>query len=161
LGPQSEEPRYQPEIREQHVEWLRSILQSYPGSQWGNRETRGLDTEFAVQTYVETELEETLIRDISDRHVRLVILCGNGGDGKTALLQRLASRLGLGQHPSAQRILKGQVPDGPLVRMNLDGSASWQGRSADEILDDFLAPFENGLPDEDIVHLLAVNDGRL
>src|SRR5262249_8815067 len=49
LGPQSEEPRYQPEIREQHVEWLRSILQSYPGSQWGNRETRGLDTEFAVQ----------------------------------------------------------------------------------------------------------------
>src|SRR5439155_17060121 len=49
----------------------------------------------------------------------------------------------------------------PLVRMNLDGSASWQGRSADEILNDFLAPFENSAPDEDIVHLLAINDGRL
>ena len=30
--------------------------------------------------------------------------------------------------------------------MNLDGSASWQGRSADEILDEFLAPFQDGPP---------------
>ena len=39
-----------PELSEQRVPWLRSLLQSYPGSQWGNRETRGLDTEFASQT---------------------------------------------------------------------------------------------------------------
>src|SRR5262249_37235508 len=95
----------QQELREERVEWLRSLLQSYPGSLWGNRETRGLDSEFAAQTYVETALEETLDHDIRERRVRLVILCGNAGDGKTALLQRLASRLGLGEHQSSKRIL--------------------------------------------------------
>ena len=53
------------------------------------------------------------------------------------------------------------MDDGLIVRMNLDGSASWRGSSADELLDEFLQPFQAGLPDEDIVHLLAINDGRL
>lgn len=149
------------ELREQRANWLLSLLQSYPGSRWGNRETRGLDTTFAAQTYVETALEETLLRDIRERQVRLVILCGNAGDGKTALLQHLAQELGLGRHSSSERVLEGRVRNGPLVRMNLDGSASWKGRSADEILDEFLAPFQNGVPNQDIVNLLAINDGRL
>lgn len=157
----TEQRSSQPELREQRVEWLRSLLQSYPGSRWGNRETRGLDTDFAAQTYVPTALEETLVRDIGERHVQLVILCGNAGDGKTALLQHLAIQLGLGTHESSERILIGYVPNGPLVRMNLDGSASWRGRSADEILDEFLAPFQDGPSNQDIVHLLAINDGRL
>ncbi len=150
-----------PELREQHVPWLLSLLQSYPGSRWGNRETRGLDTEFASHTYVQTTLEETLLRDIRERRVRLVILCGNAGDGKTALLQHLAERLGLGRRQSSERVLEARLDDGLIVRMNLDGSASWQGRSADEILDAFLAPFQSGPPAEDFVHLLAINDGRL
>ncbi|NQU37958.1 MAG: NERD domain-containing protein, partial [Actinobacteria bacterium] len=103
------------ELREQRVDWLFSLLQSYPGSRWGNRETRGLDTEFATQTYVETALEETLLRDIRERRVRLVILCGNAGDGKTALLQHVAQQLGLGKHSSSERILAGRVKNGPLV----------------------------------------------
>lgn len=156
-----EQQGLQQKLSEQRVEWLLSLLQSYPGSRWGNRETRGLDTEFAAQTYVETALEETLVRDICERRIRLVILCGNAGDGKTALLQHLAARLGLGEHRSSERILEGRFPDGLLVRMNLDGSAAWRGRSADEILDEFLGPFQNGPPNEDIVHLLAINDGRL
>jgi hypothetical protein len=150
-----------PELTQQRIEWLLPALQSYPGSRWGNRETRGLDTDFASRTYVETALEQALVRDVRDRRVRLVILCGNAGDGKTALLQHLASGLGLGQHQSSERILASPMPDGPLVRMNLDGSASWIGQSADDILDEFLAPFQDGPPDEDIVHLLAINDGRL
>jgi serine/threonine protein kinase len=155
--PQKEEP----ELREQHIDWLRDLLQSYPGSRWGNRETRGLDTKFAAHTYVETALEESLVRDIRERRVQLVVLCGNAGDGKTALLQHLANQLGLGEHQSSERILEGRLPDGLLVRMNLDGSASWRGRSADEILDEFLKPFQDGQPAEDITHLLAINDGRL
>jgi serine/threonine protein kinase len=149
------------QLREERVEWLLSLLQSYPGSRWGNRETRGLDTEFAAQTYVETSLESTLLRDIRERRVRLVVLCGNAGDGKTALLQHLAARLGLGRHSSSERVLKGRLADGLLVRMNLDGSAAWQGRSADEILDEFLEPFQQGAPRADVTHLLAINDGRL
>ena len=146
---------------ENEVPWLQSLLQSYPGSRWGNRETRGLDTDFAAQTYVETPLEDALYHDILSREVRLVILCGNAGDGKTALLQHLAGRLGFGVHDSSERILEHQMDDGLIVRMNLDGSASWQGRSADELLDEFLEPFQQGSPDADLVHLLAVNDGRL
>ncbi len=143
------------------VEWLRDLLQSYPGSRWGNRETRGLDSEFARRTYVTTELEETLYQEVLDRQVRLVVLCGNAGDGKTALLQHLADRLGLGRHRSAQRIIEGDVGDGLRVRVNFDGSAAWEGRSADELLDEFLEPFQQGPPKEDVVHLLAINDGRL
>ncbi len=119
-------------LREEHVPWLLSLLQSYPGSKWGNPETRGLDTPFAAETYVETTLEETLCRDIRERRVRLVILCGNAGDGKTALLQHLSARLGLGRPASSERILEGKMDDGLVVRMNLDGSAAWQGRSADD-----------------------------
>ncbi|MDI9445572.1 MAG: NERD domain-containing protein [Planctomycetota bacterium] len=148
-------------LSEQRVDWLKSLLQSYPGSRWGNRETRGLDTRFSSDTYVPTALEESLLEEVRTRRVRLVILCGNAGDGKTALLQHLALELGLGRHQSVDRILDGRVRNGPRVRMNLDGSAAWKGKSADALLDEFLAPFQDGPPREDIVHLLAVNDGRL
>ena len=153
-----------PESQERYpneVPWLRRLLESYPGSRWGNRETRGLDTGFATSTYVETDLEETLFEDILERKVQLVVLCGNAGDGKTALLQRLADALGMGRHDSSKRVID-EVIEGDLrVRMNLDGSAAWEGRSADHVLDEFLEPFRDGPSDEDIVHLLAVNDGRL
>jgi len=149
------------QLREERVEWLLSLLQSYPGSRWGNRETRGLDSYFAVQTYVETGLEDALTEAIRKRRVRLVILCGNAGDGKTALLQRLAAQFGFGEHRSAERILEHRLDNGLMIRMNLDGSAAWRGRSADEILDEFLGPFQQGVPSEDIAHLLAINDGRL
>ncbi len=151
----------QTERHENQVEWLQSLLQSYPGSLWGNRETRGLDTDFSAQTYVETNLEGALHGDILERRVRLVVLCGNAGDGKTALLQHLASRLGFGKHASSERILKKQMDDGLTVRMNLDGSAAWRGHSADDLLDEFLGPFQKGPPSDDVVHLLAINDGRL
>ena len=146
---------------ENEVPWLRSLLQSYPGSRRGNSETRGLDTDFAADTYVETALEKALFDQIRERRVRLVVLCGNAGDGKTALLQHLAQRLGVPNRKSDTRILETRMDDGLTVRMNLDGSASWQGRSADELLDEFLGPFQNGSPAADIVHLLAINDGRL
>ncbi len=148
-------------LSEQRVDWLKSLLQSYPGSRWGNSETRGLDTEFASNTYVPTTLEESLLEAIRTASVRLVILCGNAGDGKTALLQHLALKLGLGRHRSVDRILEGRVQNGYRVRMNLDGSAAWKGKSADELLDGFLAPFQDGTPRDNIVHLLAINDGRL
>ncbi len=162
VEPPNAGPRRAPEHRERsEVPWLKSLLQSYPGSRWGNAETRGLDSDFAAKTYVETALERALRQDIKERRKRLIILCGNAGDGKTALLQHLAQSLGLGRHNSSARILKGRMEDGVTVRMNLDGSASWKGRSADDWLDEFLAPFQHGAPNDDIVHLLAINDGRL
>ena len=157
------EAEQQGQLRENRVDWLLSLLQSYPGSLWGNQETRGLDSDFAAQTYVQTNLEEALLSDILERRVRLVILCGNAGDGKTALLQHLAKRLipRRESYTSAERFLNGRTEDGLTIRMNLDGSAAWQGRSADELLDEFLAPFRSGPPEGDVTHLLAINDGRL
>ena len=154
-------PAEEPQRHENEVAWLGDLLQSYPGSLRGNRETRGLDSDFADSTYVETSLEQALYRDLRQGNARLVVLCGNAGDGKTALLQRLAKRLGLGDHSSARRIVEGRTETGSTVRMNLDGSASWRGRSSGELLDEFLEPFQRGRPAEDIAHLLAINDGRL
>ena len=149
------------ERHQNEVPWLKSLLRSYPGSRWGNRETRGLDTDFAEQTYVETPLEEVLRGDIVELRTSLVVLCGNAGDGKTALLQHLAEGLGLDKPTSATRILEGRLADGLTVRMNLDGSASWKESSADQLLDKCLVPFQQGRPAGDQAFLLAINDGRL
>ncbi|WP_052192553.1 hypothetical protein [Sphingomonas sp. Ant H11] len=65
----------------------------------------------------------------------LVILCGNAGDGKTALLQRLASQLGIDDLRSERRVHDALI-GGLKIKINLDGAASWNGRSADELLDE-------------------------
>jgi serine/threonine protein kinase len=146
---------------EQTVPWLDSLLSVYPGSRHGNIETRGLDSEFALATYVPTNLESELAEDIRARRVRLVILCGNAGDGKTALLQRLAANFGIDHTQSSTRVWEAKTSDGLVLKANLDGSASWQGQSADSLLDELLEPFLEGMPIDDRVHLLAINDGRL
>jgi len=146
---------------EQTVPWLDQLLSVYPGSRHGNIETRGLDSEFALATYVPTDLESELAEDLRARRVRLVILCGNAGDGKTALLQRLAASFGIDHTQSSTRVWEATTSDGLTLKANLDGSAAWQGRSADSLLDELLEPFMNGVPSDDRAHLLAINDGRL
>jgi len=142
------------------VNWLMPVLQSYPGSQHGNTETRGLDTDFARQTFVETQLEEKLLEDIQAGTVSLVILCGNAGDGKTAFLQNLAIKLKIEAVQSSARIWRAKVGI-RNVMANLDGSASYQGKSSEELLNEIFLPFHGGLSNKSNVHLVAVNDGRL
>ncbi|MFQ3581928.1 MAG: hypothetical protein SNJ67_08105 [Chloracidobacterium sp.] len=149
------------ERRPRRLEWLRDVQKAYPGSRRGNIETHGLDSDFARQTYVATGLESQLLDAVTGRRFRLIILCGNAGDGKTALLQNLAGRLGLGNTRRQGGPVEYRLADGLRVRFNLDGSAAWEEGSSDLLLDQFLAPFVNGPPSEDIVHLLAINDGRL
>jgi hypothetical protein len=92
--------------------------------------------------------------------VKLVVLCGNAGDGKTAFLQHLAAALGVSHLPSSDRVWTGPVGERQVV-INLDGAASWKGRSADDLLDELFEPFHFDSPNEARVHLVAVNDGRL
>jgi hypothetical protein len=73
-------------LRSNIVPRVKEILRAYPGSRFGNAETRGLDSEFAHDTYVETGLDRFLPEAIRAGDVSLVILCGNAGDGKTAFL---------------------------------------------------------------------------
>jgi serine/threonine protein kinase len=139
---------------------LREILSAYPGSLFGNAETRGLDTDFAHDTYVETRLDAVLPEAIRAEQVSLVVLCGNAGDGKTAFLQRLCRVLGAPMLPSSDRTWQGRV-NGLTIMVNLDGAAAWKGKSADALLDQLFAPFQAGPPADARCHLVAVNDGRL
>ncbi|MHC2068135.1 protein kinase domain-containing protein [Bremerella sp. T1] len=142
------------------IPWLSELLSTYPGSPRGGIETRGLDSPFADQTYVETTLEKNLLEDIESGKVQLVILCGNAGDGKTAFLQHLSVKLGLGRQESSQRVNSGTAL-GSTIKINLDGAASFKGQTADELLNDLFEPFQQGPSEEPRVHLVAVNDGRL
>jgi serine/threonine protein kinase len=146
-------------LRPNVVARVKDVLCAYPGSRFGNTETRGLDTAFASDTYVETDLDRTLLEAVRSGVVSLVILCGNAGDGKTAFLQHLAEQLGAGSLPSSQRVWNGML-GARKVMINLDGAASWNGRSADALLDELFARFQNGSP-QGYTHLVAVNDGRL
>lgn len=146
---------------EQEVHWLEDLLATYPASTRGNLETRGLDSPFARQTYVPTILDAQILDDVRTRRAQLVILCGNAGDGKTAFLQNLARNLGLPVQSSAERVWEGDVSDGLHVIFNLDGAASYAGKSADMLLDELLEPFGDGSRPKDRVHFLAINNGRL
>jgi serine/threonine protein kinase len=148
-------------LQPNEVPRLKEILSTYPGSRYGNAETRGLDTAFAIDTYVDTKLDAWLPAAIRNRELSLVILCGNAGDGKTAFLQHLARGLGIPSLSSEQRVWDGRTPDGLLAKINLDGAASWNGRSADELLNQLFLPFHDGPPATPLIHIIAVNDGRL
>jgi serine/threonine protein kinase len=142
------------------VSRVRDILQTYPGSRFGNIETRGLDSKFAHDTYVDTGLDVRLPRAIEAGELSLVILCGNAGDGKTAFLQHLASSFGAPHLSSSDRVWNGTI-QGCAIKINLDGAAAWRDRSADDLLDEIFAPFHDGPPKDRRAHLVAVNDGRL
>ena len=143
--------------------WLSNLLTTYPGSRHGNAETRGLDSAFAAATYVETELDRSLREKIDRAQIELVILFGNAGDGKTAFLQHLLKGLGVPADKlhSSQRVIRHTLEDSRKLLVNLDGSASWNGKSANELLDEVFKPFLAGGVRRDLVHVVAVNSGKL
>jgi len=141
--------------------WLTQLLSAYPGAPHGNKETRGLDSDFAVQTYVRTRLDDVLRDAILSGGVRLVILFGNAGDGKTAFLQNLARSLGRTEVHSAEQIWQMTLPDGRCLQANQDGSAAWRGQRADDLLDPLLKPLQNGDMPPDAVRIVAINSGKL
>ena len=157
----SPKPTPPPPKEQNEIPWLTEILRSYPKSRFGNAETRGLDSDFAKLTYVETDLERSLIEGITKRDVKLVILTGNAGDGKTAFLQHLANSLGLTVEKSSTRVINQILPTGLRVRINLDGSASFQGKTASALLDDLFEPFHAEAVPPSLVHLVAINSGPL
>lgn len=69
--------------------YLDQFLMFYSQSDFGNGLTRGLETELAQRTYVETRLDKVLTKAILDNHFHLVILTGNAGDGKTSFIQKV------------------------------------------------------------------------
>lgn len=158
------EPRLPaPTLTEKIAPRLAELLSAYPGSRHGNSETRGLDSTFATGTYVETRLDHVLRQEIEQDQVKLAILFGNAGDGKTAFLQHLLAGLGLSDVHSSQRVQEHPLADGRLLTVNLDGSAAWQGQSANTLLDQFFQPcqelnFDGAAQNP---RVLAINSGKL
>ncbi|MBS1223320.1 MAG: hypothetical protein H6R23_2940, partial [Proteobacteria bacterium] len=135
-------PEPPPPLTPNTAPWLGNLLSAYPGSRHGNSETRGLDSEFALLTYVETRLDSALLAEIKTGQINLAILFGNAGDGKTAFLQHLARQLGIMDVHSSRRVWEYPLADGRMLRVNLDGSAAWRDRSANELLDELFRPFQ-------------------
>lgn len=150
-----------PTLTPNQVPWLGNLLSSYPGSRHGNSETRGLDSPFAEATYVETRLDETLLSEIQAGQINLVILFGNAGDGKTAFLQHMAQRLGLPDPHSSKRVWETRLRDGKKLKVNLDGAAAWEGRNANDLLNDLFRPFHSEDFSRGRIHIVAVNNGKL
>ncbi|MBP8951102.1 MAG: protein kinase [Armatimonadetes bacterium] len=151
--------------------WVESDLVAalqaiYRNSRTGNADNRGLDTAFAEATYVPTLLDTRLVPDIMAGRFLLVLLTGNPGDGKTAFLEHVRRRLAeAGAHfhssdPNGWRALY----EGREYAANYDASEAHEGKRADAILDEMLAPLSGAAPhtsSREFTGLIAINDGRL
>ena len=139
------------------VDYLRQL---YRGSKLGNAGNRGLDTEFAETTYVDTLLDSALTPKIVKGELDLVILTGNPGDGKTSYLKKVRSYLldvgaqvwaeGLGGWLCA-------TADRTFAAV-YDASEARDGKTSDELVIEALTAAKAGTAH---TALLAINDGRL
>ena len=68
------------------------LVSLFSQSRTTNAGTRGLD-DFARWAYVETRIDRELFRGSCSGELRLVLITGNAGDGKTAFIQMVEQRL--------------------------------------------------------------------
>jgi serine/threonine protein kinase len=137
------------------------LLTMYSQSPRTNAGTRGLDA-VGRETYVKTLLDEKLRPAVLSGEFRLVIVTGNAGDGKTAFIQQIERKVssGLEQRPNGSAF----VLNGKRFLTNYDGSQDEENKANEEVLHEFLKPFEG--PDVagwpiDKTGIIAINEGRL
>lgn len=139
------------------VDELRS---AYRNTRAGNAGNRGLESEFARDTYVETRLDTELMPALIAGEIRLVVLSGNPGDGKTTFLQQLEAKLVSGGASAIETDEAGwrYESDGHTFHAVYDASESHGELSADDLLHAALGPVEQAEP---YTAAIAANDGRL
>jgi serine/threonine protein kinase len=141
------------------VDQLRRL---YRGSSIGNAGNRGLDDDFAVETYVSTLLDDVLLPRILDGKLRLVVLTGNPGDGKTSFLVKAGDAL----RERGARVIEDDAAgwrldlDGHTFAAVYDASEAREGKSSDDLVTQAL-DVRAGESSDQHTALLAVNDGRL
>jgi hypothetical protein len=149
-----------------HNPFVDYMLTLYSQSQTSNSGTRGLDTLWGEQTYVETALDREMLPAVLNGEFALVIITGNAGDGKTAFLQMLYKNAQTRNAKHEETLPNGYrfQLSGRTFWCNYDGSQDEEDRSNDTVLEEFFAPFE-GLDSSKWVtgntRLIAINEGRL
>lgn len=139
-----------------------AIRRLYRASSGGNAGNRGLDDEFAKDTYVSTMLDTELLPRVMAGELDLVLLSGNPGDGKTSVLVKLhdtlVARGATVEHAdeAGWRLRH----DGRLFIAVYDASESHGDLSSDDLLRQALDPVTSQA-DGPATALIAVNDGRL
>lgn len=149
-----------------NLEWVRQLRGLYRNSATGNADNRGLDSDFARETYVPTLLDRSLLPDIIEGSRQIVLLTGNPGDGKTAFLEKVRDELMQNGAEIINESRYGWTLHADALRYEAiyDASESRDERSSEDILFEAFAPFRGdnkpspaGLP----ILLVAINDGRL
>ena len=140
------------------------LLTLYSQSRISNRGTRGLDS-LGEQTYVETALDRELVPAVLAGEFSLVVITGNAGDGKTALLQQLEARA-----RGEQAHIDNSLPNGSRFTLrgrrftsNYDGSQDEGDQANEDVLDAFFGPFSGDQEDwpKNETWMIAINEGRL
>jgi serine/threonine protein kinase len=160
-----EEEPIEAEALQEHINpWVNEVRSLYRNSDIGNKNNRGLDTAFVRETYVPTALDEQLLPAIFELRPKVVFLCGNPGDGKTAFLEKVQQQLLEQQARVIQQDSSGWEWEwnGHRYRSCYDASESYQSLSADQQLTEKLQGLEgNNEPAINLTVLIAINDGRL
>jgi hypothetical protein len=155
-------PSPEPDLERRINENVTAIRRLYRASSGGNAGNRGLDDEFAKDTYVSTMLDTELLPRVMAGDLDLVLLSGNPGDGKTSVLVKLhdtlVARGATVEHAddAGWRLRY----DDRLFFAVYDASESHGDLSSDDLLRQALDPVATQA-DGPATALIAVNDGRL
>ncbi|MEX5710487.1 protein kinase [Parafrankia sp. FMc6] len=150
----SESPRSNPTVA--------ALRRLYRESSTGNAGNRGLDDDFARETYAPTHLDTTLLPAILGRKLDVVVLSGNPGDGKTSFLVKVGDALDAAGAQTVHADPGGwrKQLDGHTFVAVYDASESNGPLSSDDMLQQALDPTDGDEPDRRTV-LIAANDGRV
>ena len=140
--------------------YVYEFLTFYSQSERSTGGTRGYD----ARTYVETKLDRDLAPKILNAEMKLVVLTGNAGDGKTAFIQRLeadaratGAAFGKQTDNGCQFTLNGVKFETPY-----DGSQDFQGTDNDAVLAAFFHDYEGNQPPAGaFTKIIAINEGKL
>lgn len=148
------------EGEEVQLEWVTQLLRHT----LGGHGVLAVDSPFARKTKVSTRLEERLLPRILAGEFRVVLLCGNPGDGKTTfiktnLLDALASAGSTPDYVDDERETGWTVRhQGRVFKAIYDGSESVGSMTNDDRIHEALR-FAISKPGHTSV--IAINDGRL
>jgi serine/threonine protein kinase len=148
-----------------HNPYLDSLIGLFSQSSRSNSGTRGLD-DFRRWLYVDTRIDRDLRPAVLSGRLRLLVISGNAGDGKTAFIRMIEDELRARGATVAVKVGGNGARleyEGLSFVTNWDGSQDEGDNSNDDVLANFFSPFAGSspVPPGDLVAIIAINEGRL